>query len=332
MRKQRIAIALALILPLVTAVICIGIGRYSISVSDTVKTLFSPLTGEGVKRTDYTVIFSVRLPRIILALAVGMGLSLAGAAFQALFANPLATPDTLGVASGASFGAVVALLMGFSLIGVQLTALIFGILALFLTYAVSRIRGQSSIIMIVLGGIVVSSLFEALISLGKFVADPQDKLPSISYWLMGSLSSATYPTLRLGLPFIVSGAVILFLLRWRMNIVSLGDDEAKSLGGRIQLVRVLIMVSATMITASAVSMCGQVGWVGLLIPHIARFMIGNDNRKVVVCSMGYGAAFLAIVDTAARSMTAAELPLSVLTAVIGAPFFIVLLRRMGGIR
>ncbi len=332
MRRQNAALAAAFILPAAAALVCIGFGRYSISVPDTVRTLFSPVTGAGVRGTDYTVIFNIRLPRIILALFTGAGLSLAGAAFQALFSNPLATPDTLGVASGASFGAVLALLFGASLITVQLSALAFGVLALILTYAVSRIKGQGSIVMIVLGGIVVSSLFEALVSLVKYVADPQDELPAISYWLMGSMSSATYGNLRLGLPFIFAGSLVIFLLRWRLNIVSLSDDEARSLGGRIFLVRILIMLSSTMITASAVSMCGQVGWVGLLVPHIARFLTGDDNRKVIPVSIGFGSAFMVIVDTIARSLIASELPLSVLTAMIGAPFFIVLLRRMGGLK
>ncbi len=332
MRKERTVIFAAFILPIVSALICLGFGRYSISIPDTIATLLSPITGREVRGTDYTVIFNVRLPRIILALAAGMGLSLAGTAFQALFSNPLATPDTLGVASGASFGAVLALLFGSSLIGIQISALVFGMSALFLTYAVSRIKGQSSIVMIVLGGIVISSLFEALVSFIKYIADPQDELPAISYWLMGSMSSATYGSLALGLPFIIIGSLTIVLLRWRLNIVSLGDDEAKSLGGRILIIRLLIMTASTMITASCVSMCGQVGWVGLLVPHIARFLVGNDNRKVVLASIGFGASFMVIVDTVARSLIASELPLSVLTAIAGAPFFIILLRRMGGIR
>ena len=332
MNKERAAIAVACILPIVSAFICIGFGRYSISIPDTITTLFSPLTGIDVKGTDYTVIFSVRLPRILLALAVGMGLSLSGTAFQALFSNPLATPDTLGVASGASFGAVLALLLGASLFGIQISALVFGILALLLTYATSRIKGHNSIVMIVLGGIVISSLFEALVSFIKYIADPQDELPAISYWLMGSMSSATYSSLILGLPFIIIGSFMIILLRFRLNVIRLDEDEAKSLGGRVLLIRLLIMLAATMITASCVSMGGQVGWVGLLVPHIARFLVGNDNRKVVIASIGFGASFMVIVDTVARSLIASELPLSVLTAIIGAPFFIILLRRMGGIR
>lgn len=329
MHRYKTIMAATFVLPIAVALVCIGFGRYSISIQDTISVLLSPLTGHVVKATDYTVIYNIRLPRILLAMFVGMGLSIAGTAFQALFSNPLATPDTLGVASGASFGAVLALLFGLSLVSIQITALIFGIAALMLTYLVSKIKGQNSVVMIVLGGIVISSLFEALVSFIKYIADPQDKLPAISYWLMGSMSSVTYDSLMLGAPFILVGSIAIFLLRWKLNVVSLSEDEARSLGGRLVLTRILVMVSATLITASAVSMCGQVGWVGLLVPHIAKLLVGDDNRKVVPVAIGFGASFMVIVDTVARSLTASELPLSVLTAIVGAPVFIVLLRRMG---
>lgn len=328
--RKRVSMILAVVLPVLAVLVCIGFGRYSLSVPGTIKTLLSPLTGAYVKPMDHTVVFNVRLPRIILALFTGMGLAVSGAAFQALFSNPLASPDTLGVASGASFGAVLGLLLGQNLIVVQVFALIAGLVSLFLTYTVSRINGERTMIMVVLGGIVISSLFEALVSLVKYVADPQDQLPAISYWLMGSMATSTYQSLRLGLPFIVIGVLMIFLLRWRLNIVSLGDEEAESLGGRVTTVRILTMVSATAVTASCVSMCGQVGWVGLLIPHIARFLVGSDNRSIIPVSMGFGAAFMVVVDTVARSLTASELPLSVLTALVGAPFFILLLRKAKG--
>ena len=329
--RKRVAQSLAIVLPVICALVCIGFGRYSITVTDTLRTLLSPLTGTAVKQMDKTVVFNIRLPRIILALFTGMGLAVSGAAFQALFSNPLASPDTLGVASGASFGAVLALLFGQNLIVVQAFALVAGLVSLFLTYSVSKINGESTVVMVVLGGIVISSLCEALVSLVKYVADPLDKLPTISYWLMGSMASSTYSNLRLGLPFIIAGVIVIFLLRWRLNIVSLGEEEAESLGGRVKTVRILTMVSATAVTASCVSMCGKVGWVGLLIPHIARFLVGSDNRTIIPVSIGFGAAFMVIVDTVARSLTASELPLSVLTALVGAPFFVLLLRKARGL-
>lgn len=184
--------------------------------------------------------------------------------------------------------------------------------------------------MIVLSGMVLSAVFEALVSLLKYVADPEEELPTITYWLMGSMSRATYDNLKMGLPFILIGTVIIFALRWRLNILSLNDDEASSLGMNVQMMRGVYIIASSMITASCVSMCGQVGWVGLLVPHISRMIGGNDNCSVIPISTGLGAFFMIIMDTFARSATAAEIPISILTAIIGAPVFIILLRRTGG--
>ena len=334
MDKSKLGISKKLIFvltPLSIAIICLGIGRYTIRLDQTFKILFSPLTKIGVNYADYIVIFNIRFPRIILAFSVGLGLAISGAAFQSMFSNPLATPDTLGVASGASFGAALALLFGFSFIGVQAMAMILGMFALLITLWIGKNSiSQSKIVMIVLSGIVVSSLFKALVSGVKYIADPNDTLPAITYWLMGSMNGANFKTLLLGLPSIFIGSLIIFLLRWRLNIISLSDDEANSLGGHVQLVRILIMFSATLVTASCVSMCGAVGWVGLLIPHVSRLLVGSDNTRIIPISMSLGASFMIIVDTLARSISASEIPLSILTALIGAPFFISLLKKLGG--
>ena len=318
------------ILPFLAALICLGIGRYSMSVSETVTTLFSRFTNAKVDNTASTDIFNVRLPRIILAAVVGAGLSCAGAAFQGLFSNPLATPDTLGVASGASFGAVLAMLIGGNMIGIQGMALIFGLISCLITFLIGRSSRRGSIVMIVLAGLVVSSVFEALVSLMKYVADPQDELPVITYWLMGSMSRANYKNLVMGIPFIVIGIIIIFALRWRLNILSFNEDEARSLGVNVKILRVAFILASSMITASCVSMCGQVGWVGLLVPHISRMMRGNNNCKVIPVSISLGAFFMIVMDTFARSATASEIPISILTAIIGAPVFIVLLKKTGG--
>ena len=318
------------ILPFLAALICLGIGRYSMSVSQTVTTLFSRFTNAKVDNTAYTVIFNVRLPRIILAAVVGAGLSCAGAAFQGLFSNPLATPDTLGVASGASFGAVLAMLIGGNMIGIQGMTLIFGLISCLITFLIGRSSRRGSIVMIVLAGLVVSSVFEALVSLMKYVADPQDELPVITYWLMGSMSRANYKNLVMGIPFIVIGIIIIFALRWRLNILSFNEDEARSLGVNVKILRAAFILASSMITASCVSMCGQVGWVGLLVPHISRMMRGNNNCKVIPVSISLGAFFMIVMDTFARSATASEIPISILTAIIGAPVFIVLLKKTGG--
>lgn len=325
--------ALAL-LPLAAGCAALTVGRYGLSLRELLETLYGALRavlagGEPTGR-NFAVVFLIRLPRVVLALLAGAGLSVAGTAFQSLFSNPMATPDTLGAASGAGFGAVLALLMGCGLIAVQLAALAGGLLAVGLTWLVSGSRGGRSVVGLVLAGLIMGSLLSALISLVKYVADPESQLPAITYWLMGSLSSANWKSIALGTPFILAGTAALLLLRWRLNILSLPDDDARAVGTNLALLRGIVILSAAMITASCVSMCGQVGWVGLLIPHICRLLFGSDNRRLAPAAAALGAAFLVAVDTLARTLTAAELPISILTAVLGAPVFILLLRRSGG--
>lgn len=333
MQRNRLFLSIVIgILPAAAAVICVGIGRYHISPWESLEILLSPITGREVDPQGISAVFNVRLPRILLALAVGAGLSASGTAFQALFSNPLATPDTLGVATGASFGAVFALLFTRNIFVVQLAALAMGLLALAGTCLIGGAGRGRGILMVVLGGMVVSAVFEALVSLVKFVADPEEDLPAITYWLMGSMSRATYRGLLLGIPLIGVGAGILFLLRWRLNILSLQEDEARALGLDLKKLRLLIMAAATLVTASCVSLCGKIGWVGLLIPHTARMLYGSDNRRILPAGMALGASFMVFIDTASRAATASEIPASILTALIGAPFFILLLRKTGGAR
>jgi len=318
---------------LILSVLALGMGQFSMTPREVLAVLL-PGSFPDVEITSSmnTVVLNIRLPRILLALLAGAGLSVAGAAFQALFSNPLATPDTLGVATGASFGAVLAILFGLSAMTIQVFALAAGLLAVALVYLVGRTRGGSPMIMIVLAGMVISALFSALVSLIKYVADPQDVLPAITFWMMGNMQNATWQTLLLGIPFILGGIVIVFLFRWKLNAMSLPEEEATSLGIPVRRIRVIVTIGATMITASVVSMCGLISWVGLLIPHISRMIFGSNNKRVVPASIGLGAIFMVVIDTAARCLTAAEIPVSILTAVIGAPFFIILLRQTGGIK
>lgn len=319
-----------IILPFVVAILALGIGRFQISPMDILVSIGAKFTGSaGLSDMAEMTIWNVRMPRIILAVLVGAGLSVAGCGFQSLFANPLATPDTLGVASGASFGAALGLLLGLGMAGVQLTALLMGAIAVTLTWLAGsgKSRGLSTI---VLSGIMIGSLFSALVSLVKFVADEESQLPAITYWLMGGLNNAGYDTIKLGAPPIIIGIVILFLIRWRMNLLPLSDDEARSSGVNIKALRAVTIICATGITASCVSMCGQVGWVGLLIPHICRMKFGSNHMSLIPASISLGAAFMIVVDTIARSVSATEIPVSILTAIIGAPFFIILMRRSGG--
>jgi iron complex transport system permease protein len=324
--------AILVILPILTALVCIGIGRYSISVTESFTVLWGGLTGadEGMSPQAVSVIFNIRLPRIILSILCGSGLAVSGTAFQALFTNPLATPDTLGVASGASFGAAFALLFGFPSLGVQATAMLFGLAAMFLSYSISKLRGKSTIIMVVLSGLVVSSMFNAFVSLVKYVADPENQLPAITYWLMGSFAGVSYKGLAIGAPLITLGVAVIFALRWKLNILSLNEDEARSMGLQVKMTRLAVIMAATLVTGSTVAMCGQVGWVGLLVPHVCRMIFGGNNRLIVPASVSLGASFMLVVDTVARAATTAEIPVSILTATIGAPFFVLLLRKTGG--
>ena len=309
---QRIVL---IILPILVVILAMGIGRMVISPVEVLKSTFEKFGYDySVNPQNEIVLWTIRFPRIILALLVGAGLSVAGCAFQSLFSNPLATPDTLGVASGTSFGAALGILMGFSLIGIQFSALLFGIIAVSLTYLSGTGKGHS-INTIVLAGIMIGSLFSALVSFTKFVADSE---------------SASYKTLMLGAPFIIVGIFILYLLRWRLNILMLSEDEAKSSGTNIKLLRTITIIAATMMTGSCVSMCGQVGWVGLIIPHMCRMKFGNNHLSLIPASISIGAVFMVIVDTIARSLVATEIPISILTAIVGAPFFITLMRRSGG--
>lgn len=325
-------VMLLVLLPIITGLICIGIGRYYLSAIESLEVLVKGLVlgKEHVIAQSYSVVINMRLPRILLAILCGGGLAVAGASLQALFSNPLVSPDTLGVASGASFGAALALLLDGNIIVVQLVALLCGMIAVFVTYNISRIHGKTTVIMLVLSGMMVSSLFQAFVSLIKYVADTENQLPAITYWLMGSLGSATYRSLGIGMVPIIAGCLILFVLRWKMNILSLSEDEARTLGINVKKMRLVVIFAATMITASCVSMCGQIGWIGLLIPHMCRMLFGSNNKVVIPATISFGAVFMMIIDTVARSATTSEIPISILSAVIGAPCFIILLRKTGG--
>lgn len=321
---------LLFLLPVISFFVCLCLGRMIVLPTDIIKAFLAKLgIISPVSSQINAVVFSVRIPRLLLAALTGIGLSVSGCAYQSLFSNPLATPDTLGVASGASFGAVLALLFGFGMIGVQLSALAFGLIAVLLTglsgYGIGNSRSTP-----ILAGIMISSLFSSLVSLVKFTADTESQLPAITYWLLGSMESAGYSSLVIGAPPIIICTVILLLLRWKMNLLPLSEDEAISTGVNLGALRLTTEICATMMTASCVSMCGQVGWVGLLVPHICRMKFGSNNVSLLPASVSVGSSFMMIVDTVARTASPKEIPISVLTAIIGAPFFIYLLRKNRG--
>ena len=319
-----------ILLPVLAALIALGIGRIGISPSQVFSSVIGKLSGHSdLPVLTEKTLWQLRFPRILLAILAGAGLSSAGCAFQSLFANPLATPDTLGVASGASFGAALGILMGLHLIGIQLISLGMGLAAVLLTWLCGRGRGRG-LSTVVLSGIMIGSLFTALVSLVKFVADDESQLPAITYWLMGGLDRANYRTLAYGAPPIILAILVLWLIRWRMNLLPLSDEEAAASGVNIRALRIVTVLCATVMTASVVSMCGQVGWVGLLIPHMCRMRFGSNHLALIPASVSLGAVFMIAVDTVARSVSAAEIPVSILTAIIGAPFFILLMRRSRG--
>lgn len=322
-----LAVVLMFLLPAAVSLICLCFGRMHVPVQDVLQALWACLRGSAGNTQNCSIVINLRLPRILMAIIVGAGLTASGATFQALFSNPLATPDILGVTSGTCVGAILAIILSCSTLETQLIALVFGLASVTFTLKIAGKNDGRSMVYLVLAGTIASSLFNAVGSLLKYTADPQDKLPEITYWLMGSFTSAGYREILIGSPLILIGIVLIYLLRWRLNILSLSDDEAKASGINIKQTRLLFIIAATLITASAVSMCGQVGWIGLLIPHCARMLVGSNNRYVIPVSLSLGACFMILIDTLSRTISIIELPLSILTAIIGAPVFISLLNK-----
>lgn len=331
--KYRKHILLILFVLLIVAFffwVCIG--RYSITPVEVIKIIWANITSHTaeIDPIKNKVVMQVRLPRILLSMIVGAGLACSGAAYQCIFGNPLVSPDILGVSSGAGFGASLAILLSAGTVIVQVQALLFGLLAVAIVLAISRVKSKSELFALVLSGVIVGALFEALVSLIKYVADPQQKLPAITVWLMGSLASASYKNVLTAAVAIIPCMAVLYALRWKMNLLSLNEEEAKSLGINVEKLRLVIIVVATLMTAVSVSICGIIGWIGLVIPHIGRFCVGNDHRGLIPSCIILGAGYLLTIDGIARSITAAELPLSILTAIIGAPIFAYMLRKTIG--
>ena len=321
MKKHNIAIfALIFIFALI---ISFAIGRYSISPISLLKALF----GFTITAQEKTIIFNLRLPRIIIATFLGAGLSLSGLVYQGIFQNPMVSPDLLGSTSGAGFGAALAILLGLSYLEITLVSFLFGILAVsFVLLISSRVRGNPTLTL-VLSGMMVSSVFSALISFIKLIADPEEALPQITYFLMGTLSSVRKEDILPVVILIVIAIVPIVILRWSLNIMTQGEEEAKALGVNTKAVRLASIISATIVTATATSLCGMISYVGLVIPHLVRMITGCDYRKTVPASILLGSSFLLLVDTISRSIATVELPIGILTSLIGAPFFLYLIVR-----
>ena len=321
---------------LVLFLISFSLGRYGVPPVQVVKILFTRFVelfaGPGALSRTWTeqmetVVVNIRLPRILMACMVGCSLAAAGTAFQGVFHNPMASPDILGASSGAAFGAALAILLGASSRTITLSAFGFGLVTVGLVMLVARRAPGARLINLILAGIMLSSLFNAGTSYIKLVADPSNQLPQITYWLMGSLSGTRLPDIPLAFLPMAVGLLPLFLLRWQLNLLSLGESEARSLGVNTNRVRLILLSSATLITAASVSFSGMIGWVGLVVPHLCRKLVGSDHRYLMPASFLCGAAFLLLVDDVSRNLLAVEIPIGILTALMGAPFFLYLITR-----
>ena len=325
-------IALATGVLVLSVFISMGMGRYDIPIDKLVAFLSWDFFGFGAQPIDSdlysNIIFDIRMPRILAAMIVGAALSVSGGAFQAMFVNPLVSPGILGVLAGASFGAALGIMVSEEWITVQLLAFVFGFAAVLVAMGVAGIYRETSskTILLVLGGVISSALFSALLSVVKYTADPYNKLPTIVYWLMGSFAAVDKNTAFIVFGPMLTGIIVLSLMGKYLNILSLGDDDAKALGVRVGLVRAAAIFAATLISALTVVVAGMIGWVGLIIPHIARFLVGPDNRVLLPMCAALGAAFLVVVDTLCRTALSVEIPVGIATSLIGIPIFIIALR------
>lgn len=307
------------------------LGRYPVSPPELMKIILSGIIDIPQSWPDAAenVIFQIRLPRVLAAAVIGAALSIAGVSYQGMFQNPMVSPDILGASSGAGFGAALAILLGASYMGISVAAFLFGLAAVMLAYGISRVSRINATLAMILAGMMIGSLFTSCTSFVKLVADTEQTLPAITYWLMGSLVSIKPQDVAFAIVPIIAGSVPLFLLKWRMNLLTVGEEEAQAMGINTRALRLVVIVCATLLTASSVAISGMIGWVGLVIPHFCRMIFGYDYRKIIPASALFGATFLMVVDNIARLATTAEIPLGILTSFVGAPIFVYLILKGG---
>lgn len=327
MNKDRLGSSLNRILlilfPLFFIFLSIMIGSYKMDPIVVLKIIIGKFTGNtyGIDPLSINVLWTARLPRIFSAAMVGAALSVSGAVFQSLFKNPLASPYTLGVSNGAGFGAALGIVLSAGVVGIQLSSIGFGLLTVGITFILAA-RSKKSTVTLVLAGMLVGSLFASLVSLLKFVADPFDKLPQIVFWLMGSLNGSSFEKLIRILPLYLVSMLVIYLFKWKINILSMGDQEARSFGVNVQRDRKIIIIASSVLTALVVSISGIIGWVGIVIPHFARMLVGPDFRKIFPVSISLGIAYLVVIDDICRAVSTTEIPIGVITGILGAPLFI----------
>lgn len=319
-------ISLASVSLVLLALISLCFGNYQIPITHLYNAIIGQLTHQTlVSPIESNIIFSLRLPRMLAAVGIGAALAISGTAYQSIFQNPLVSPDLLGVSNGAAVGAALAILLNLHSLGTQVLALIFGLIAVMLSVAIPRMMGRSTNLTLVLAGVVVSGLMQAILGLMKYLADPDSQLQSIVYWQLGSLAKVTVGNLISVLPMMLLGMVVLLIMRWRLTVLGLGDAAAQSMGVNVARERRLVVLCATLLTAASVCLSGPIGWIGLVVPHMARMLIGPNTRYSLPLSGLIGAIFLLLVDTLARTLSAGEIPLSILTGFIGTPIFIYIL-------
>ena len=320
--------AIAIAVLIAGLLLALTVGRYPVGLGDLLSVLYAKLTGHraDVHPAVESVIFQVRGPRVIAAMLVGAALAVAGTAFQGLFRNPLVSPDILGASSGAALGAVVGIYLSLGIFAIQAVAFVGGLIAVAIVYVIgAAVRSRDPILVLVLTGVVVGSLFGAGVGLVKYLADPYNQLPAMTFWLLGSLSSTGIADLLPLFGPVALGTAVLVALRWRMNVMSLPEEEARALGVATGPLRIAIVAAATLVTSASVATAGIIGWVGLVVPHLARSLVGPDFARLLPAAAILGGGYLLLIDTLARTMAQVEIPLGILTAVIGTPFFIWLL-------
>jgi iron complex transport system permease protein len=321
-----------LALPFLLLFVSLFVGRLDVGPGDVLRIVAAQLfpIQRSWSESVEIIVVQIRLPRALMAMCVGGGLSISGAAFQGMFRNPLVSPDVLGVSAASGFGAALAILLSRSTLELQLLAFGFGLAGVAITYLLARVYQTTPVLMLVLSGVVVAAFFSALLSGAKYVADPESKLPAITYWLLGSFNAVTLRTVVTVVPAIAVGTIGLLLVSWKLNLLSMGDEEARALGVRTEQLKAAIIVCTTLITAAAVSTSGVIGWVGLVMPHMARTLVGPDHRRLLPAALSVGASYLLVIDGVARTAAAVEIPIGILTAIVGAPYFAYLLRRTSG--
>jgi iron complex transport system permease protein len=312
-------------------VVAFTIGRYPVSLVELLDVLWSRALGRApsAPAAVENVVLLVRGPRVMAALLVGSALAVAGTAFQGLFRNPLVSPDILGASSGAALGAVIGIFFSLGVLGIELLAFAGGLAAVAAVYVIgSMLRSRDPILVLVLAGVVIGALLGAGVGLVKYLADPYNQLPAMTFWLLGSLAATSASDLLPLLGPVAIGTIVLVALRWRMNVMSLPDEEARALGVSTGPLRIAIVAAATLVTSASVATSGIIGWIGLVVPHLARALVGPDFPRLLPASALLGGGFLLFIDTLARTAAPVEIPLGILTAVIGTPFFIWLLADM----